>query len=75
MFDEVLPSLVFLSYHLFRPLSYSTSLPLNLVLHVICRCIVSKGPTGALDVDFVLCAAIAIEGCSGFKGYCYVFGV
>ena len=67
MFGDVCASLVFLSYHLFRPLSYSKSLPLNLVLHVICRCIVAIGPADALDVDFVfLCAAIVIEGRSGF---------
>ena len=61
-----MPSYRFLSYHLFRPLSYSISLPLNLVLHVICECIVSKSPAGALDVDFVFfCAAIATEGSSG----------
>ena len=61
MFDELSPSLVFLSYHLFRPLSYSKSLPLNLVLHVICRCIEAIGPTGALDVDFVFFVLLLLQ--------------
>ena len=67
---------IFLSYHLFRPLSYSISLPLNLVLHVICECIVSKGPAGALDVDFVFFVLLLLQkAVVVYKGYCCVFGV